>query len=91
MVVVVLGGGQISSVTVKQDQDKEAPELYLGFQQLSLAALQSRGVVYMIVGFAMMFLSLALTLFHVFFQRRKLAAAAGSEGSPALGGVNHRD
>jgi hypothetical protein len=60
---------QVTSLTVTTRAGvTKPPEVFLGFQQLTLSTLQNRGVAYMITGFAIMFLSLALTLFHVFFQ-----------------------
>ena len=48
-----------------------APEVYVVFQQLSLSALQYRGVVFIIGGTSTLVVALALQCFHWFFQRRK--------------------
>eukprot|EP00455_Lapot_gusevi_P031511 TRINITY_DN341_c0_g1_i1.p1 TRINITY_DN341_c0_g1~~TRINITY_DN341_c0_g1_i1.p1 ORF type:complete len:280 (-),score=78.62 TRINITY_DN341_c0_g1_i1:34-873(-) len=57
------------------------PELYIMFQQESLSTLQHRGVVFLNVGFGVIFFALALYCFHSFFQRRKRLSNA-NKGLP---------
>jgi hypothetical protein len=53
------------------DVNAPTPEVYLKFEQLSLSAMQHRGVLYIIIGAASVFVALSLTCLHWFFQRRK--------------------
>lgn len=46
------------------------PQIYISFEQLTLSSLQTRGVVYLIVGILIILLSTGLTIFYSFFQRR---------------------